>query len=225
MNMKWSVIDKTNAKSWYSQGMTTREIARRLGRNYNLVRAMLYHMGLARYRKKFKPGELTNQIRELHAQGLSDAAIGMKLGIGYRHATKARRSLGLGYNKPPPSEYLSRRRKGIKDSCRRYGSRTWTEYMRGRDRQRTMYLGWPCGCSTRQAKYMESLESLGRTNLRSWSVAMGIRWLKGNKIIQTLVRSGWVLKQRQGIKWYYQLSGAVIEGRTLWRLRQQECAA
>lgn len=107
MRRNWTTREEIEACTLRWLGCTNAEIAARLNHPVASVHCKLRRL-MPRAIRVHKPGELARKVRKMHAKGLDDKAIAVRLNLSHKTINATRYRMGLASTVPP----LERSRRG-----------------------------------------------------------------------------------------------------------------
>lgn len=145
---------------WLDVRLRRRAVAARLGRSQQSVAHMIRALGIARERNLILAYEQP-RLRRLHAQGLSCAEIGSRLGVHEATARNALRRLGLkSLAAPGMPGFRLRQAAAQARTARRYGVPSFARLKWLRAAQRYAAAGYPPGVTSRSLARVVDLARL-----------------------------------------------------------------
>jgi hypothetical protein len=213
----WTAAERANLKAWRAAGVPIDECARRLGRKRGQVVMAIVRWKLTRPRRK--PGELAAAVRRLHAKGLTDEAIGLRLGLARPTIQRTRARLGL----PRATDPVECARRGWRAAIEAHGCHPLTAHIRSLS-DGFVRLGWPSGITPALLDTLQRFEAAGPAG--ATPRALGLRNVTAwRRVTDALAAGLLVAVGRRTIRGQrYTLAPAVAEVRRRWHTEQKEPA-
>jgi len=164
----WCCRHRALVKRNYGK-MPIAQLAALVGHSITAVRQTAWKMGIKLH--PHLPRRVYDDVRQAHAEGLTDADIARRLGINRRTTQDIRRRLGLSISR---GAILEAQRRGIISQRRTLGLRGGGNLRGWAHRRFARERGWPEGLRPRAVQILEVLAVAGPLN--RWQIAEKINW-------------------------------------------------
>lgn len=205
----WTEADSQTVRDLYPTN-TAEEIASALGRTR---KAIEQHAKLLGLRKIADLDPLIPAVKDLHARGLTDAAIARELADRLhsddprRAITGLRERIGLPVN---AASILAVKRQAARTQLERLGLNSHAELRSRSFRRYAVENGWPADIRPRGVQVLNVLAEQGPKTRRELVAALGLKWKSTNKgrnnlasrdpggsVLAILQARGFVIRQRR----------------------------
>lgn len=167
----WTALDVKRLVAWRAEGVSLKECARRLGRNWKAC-CFAYRKHGPPLRGFTRAADHDFRIKRLHALGYCTLEIARRIGCHYATVRKHLRSLGLSAN--GNASKVERERAATRARGRRKrGAPSWGDYTKAKRRREAEAAGWPEADTRRAAALFELLFQRGPMTRGEITPALG----------------------------------------------------